>query len=119
MNDIQHLPTSGPDFEQMFQAMKRDSLILLDGGFCHFNHRRDNGLTIYSIFSQVPGKGQQMLLRLIALKPAWIRAVCPQDLESNQWYEKRFELIATKESKTGRQLNVWQITFPNNPSKKQ
>lgn len=113
-----HISGDSPDFEQMFQAMKRDNLILLDGGFCHFNHRRDNGLTIYSIFSQRPGLGVAMLERLKLLKPQWIRAVCPEDLESNIFYAKRFKLLETKLSKTGRRLNVWQIDFPENPTVK-
>jgi hypothetical protein len=114
--EIKHISGDAPDFEQMFTAYKKDNLILLDGGFCHFNHRRDNGLTIYSIFSQRTGMGDKLLELLKKMNPQWIRAVCPQDLKSNTFYESRFELLEVKHSKTGRALNVWQMNFPQNPT---
>lgn len=109
--EVCHISGDTPDFEQMFQAMQKDNLILMEGAFCHYNARRDGGLTIYSILSYGGGKGDIILEKLKALKPKWIRAVCPQDLGSNAWYEKRFSLIQVKESKTGRKLNVWQINL--------
>jgi hypothetical protein len=83
--------------------------------FVNFNHRRDNGITIYSIFSQKPGRGAQMLEMIKKMEPQWIRAVCPCDLASNKFYEKRFILQEVKYSKSGRALNVWQMDFPANP----
>lgn len=116
--DVKHISGDVPDFEQMFTAYRKDNLILLHGGFCHFNHRRDNGLTIYSLFSQIPGNGDKMLELLKKMDPQWIRAVCPDDLKSNDWYRPRFNLHETKFSKTGRALNVWQMDFPGASIKK-
>lgn len=108
-------PETGHDFEQIYQSMQKQNLLLLEGAFCNFRHRKDNQITIYSIVSCIPGGGQRCLQMLIDRKPSFIQAVCPADMDSNAWYEKRgFTLFEVKFSRTGRELNVWRLNVEIN-----
>lgn len=108
MMEVEHCGSDTVDFEQAYAAFKSTSLIMIEGGFCQFRRLRNGSITIYVIFSSIPGNGLKMLKMLDSLNPTCIRAVCPQDLESNNFYKKYFELKLVKQSKTGRPLNVWE-----------
>jgi hypothetical protein len=97
-------------FEQLYDSLKKGELILLDGGFCRFHLRRDGQLTIHEIISTKPGVGQAILALLQARGAARIVAKCPQDLESNAWYERRgFRKVKEETTPSGRILNVWEL----------
>lgn len=98
-------------FEQLYDSAKRDELLLIDGGMCHWHLRRDGQLTIREIISLRPGAGRAMLDTLKATPGAsCIVAKCPADLASNAWYARRgFALASTEAAKSGRSINVWRL----------
>lgn len=98
-------------FETLYESAQRNELILIDGGFLHFHHRRDGQITIKEIISTRPGAGSEMLERLKRTpKATSIFAKCPAWLESNQWYARRgFVLEGTETTRTGRTLNLWRL----------
>lgn len=98
-------------FEQLHESSKRDELLLIAGGMCHWHLRRDGQLTIREIISQRPGAGAEMLTQLRQVAGAqFILAKCPVDLDSNQWYAKRgFTLSNVEQAKSGRKINVWRL----------
>lgn len=100
-------------FEQLYDAQKKQELILLDGGMCRFHLRKDGQLTIHEIISTRPGCGSEMLERLKQVPGVVsILAKCPADLSSNQWYTRRgFILETTEQTKSGRTLNLWRLTL--------
>ncbi len=100
-------------FEALHDASQRGELLLIDGGFCHWHLRRDRQLTICEIIATRKGAGSEMLARLMTVEgAARILAKCPADLASNDWYRgKGFELTAVERTKTGRKVNVWQISL--------
>lgn len=107
------------DFELLFQAKKNESLLLIDGGICHYHFRRDGQCTIRVLISTKPGSGSKLfatvLRRAKEKNMSSIVAACPADLESNNWYRKKgFNLFSTKTSKTGRALNVWLFPLATN-----
>lgn len=99
-------------FEQLYESAKRNELLLIEGGFCHWHLRLDGQLTIREIISIRKGAGSEML-EILKLEPAKsIFAKCPADLEANSWYLKKdFELEATEITKSGRKLNHWRLTL--------
>ena len=109
-----HGAEMGIDFEALFRAMTKKSVIMIDGGFCHYHLRRDGQCTVHVLLSNRRGAGSEMLLQLKQIAKnasGFLQAKCPADLESNVWYAARgFVLHATEESKTGRKLNVWRMT---------
>jgi hypothetical protein len=94
-------------FETLYESARQGELILIDGGFCRWHLRRDGIITIYEIISIRSGAGQEMLAMLRAHgKP--IRAKCPADLASNEWYERQgFSWLARKKTRSGREINIW------------
>lgn len=98
-------------FEQLHESSKRDELLLIDGGMCHWHLRRDGQLTIREIISQRPGAGVEMLARLRQVVGAqFILAKCPVDLVSNEWYAKRGFIVShVEQAKSGRKINVWRL----------
>lgn len=72
-------------FETLYESSKRDELLLVDGGFCHWHLRRDGQLTIREIISLKPGQGTLMLNILKSKNPVSIFAKCPVELVSNKW----------------------------------
>lgn len=98
-------------FEQLHESAKRNELLLVDGGMCHWHLRRDGQLTIREIIATRPGAGSEMLERLRQVAGAkFILAKCPVDLASNAWYAKRgFVLSHTEQAKSGRIINVWRM----------
>lgn len=99
-------------FETLYKSSKRNELLSIDGGFCHWHLRRDGQLTIREIISTRPGAGSEMLEQLKQQPAQSIFAKCPIDLESNEWYQKRgFTLESTETTKSGRKLNHWRLTL--------
>jgi hypothetical protein len=98
-------------FEILYDSAKKEQLILIDGGICQFNLRRDGQLTILAIISIRPGAGSEMLERLKKEEADFIIAKCPADEESNCWYEKKgFKLIREEKTRTtDRKINVWRF----------
>lgn len=97
-------------FETLYESSKRNELLLIDGGFCHWHLRRDGQLTIREIISTKPGSGSAMLKELKNKPAASIFAKCPVDLEANKWYQRRgFVLENIETTKTGRWLNHWRL----------
>jgi len=97
-------------FEILYKASKEKKLILIDGGLCHFNKRKDGQLTILEIISIKTGAGSKMLEMLKKVSDInLIIAKCPSDLESNKWWKKRgFTCIREEKTRTtGRKINVW------------
>lgn len=100
-------------FEALYSSAQRGELLLVEGGFCHWHLRRDGQLTIREIISTSPGAGSRMLATLLQTPGArTIVAKCPTSLPSNNWYRRRgFALIRTELTRTGRTLNVWQLSL--------
>jgi hypothetical protein len=98
-------------FEALYEAAQAGELLLIEGGICHWHHRRDGQVTIREIISTRPGAGSAMLTYLNAIEGATsLLARCPASLESNAWYERRgFVLEATETTKSGRTINVWRL----------
>ena len=102
-------------FNSLMEAIGRNELILVEGGFCHYHLRRDGQLTILEIIvlPQAEGRGvaYAILNQLRGLKPVSIFAKCPVDLErANGWYQRQgFELESFETTKTGRKLNCWRM----------
>lgn len=98
-------------FETLYESSKRNELLLIDGGFCHWHLRRDGQLTIREIISTRPGAGSEMLAKLKKCKSATsIFAKCPIDLEANDWYAKKgFKCEGEEITKTGRRLFLWRL----------
>lgn len=98
-------------FEKLNEANNRNELLLIDGGMCHYRHRRDNQITIHEIISQRPGAGSQILAQLKATPDATsIFAKCPADLPANEWYQRRgFVLEETETLTSGREINHWRL----------
>ena len=98
-------------FETLYDSAKAGELLLIDGGLCRYHLRRDGQLTIHEIISLRPGAGMAMLDHLTQVAAArFIRAKCPADLPSNQWYARRgFVQTATETTPSGRQLRVWTL----------
>jgi hypothetical protein len=96
-------------FETLYEAVQRNELILIDGGFCHWHLRRDGQLTIYEIISIKLGAGSKILEILKNVNEANnIFAKCPEDLEANKWYEKRgFQYEGEETTSSGRKLKLW------------
>lgn len=99
-------------FETLHEGAKRNELLLIDGGFCHWHLRRDGQLTIREIISTRPGAGSAMLAQLKRQPAASIFAKCPADLPANDWYARRgFVLESAETTKSGRALNHWRLTL--------
>jgi hypothetical protein len=97
-------------FEQLYESAKRNELLIISGGFCHWHLRRDRQLTIREIISTRSGAGLEMLDFLKQQPATSIFAICPIDLESNSWYAKNgFVLEDTTATKTGRRVNHWRL----------
>lgn len=100
-------------FENLYESARRNELLLIDGGMCHWHLRRDGQLTIREIIATRPGAGTEMLDFLTGVSGAsCIVAKCPADLESNRWYEhKGFYLVRVETSRSGREINVWKSSL--------
>lgn len=100
-------------FETLYESAKRNELMLIEGGFCHWHLRRDGQLTIREIISVKPGAGRAMLNSLKQTPGAVsIFAKCPVELEANSWYARRgFVLEGTETTKTGKGLNLWRLSL--------
>ena len=97
-------------FETLYESSKRNELLLIDGGFCHWHLRRDGQLTIREIISTKPGAGSKMLDILKTKDAHSIFAKCPEDLEANKWYQKKgFVLEGMEITKSGRKLKLWRL----------
>lgn len=98
-------------FENLYESYQKGELLLIDGGMCHWHLRRDGQLTIREILATRRGAGKEMLgvLQKVAGAKCLV-AKCPEDLESNFWYEKSgFQKIAIENAKSGRKINVWRL----------
>lgn len=99
-------------FETLHESSKRDELLLIDGGFCHWHLRKDNQLTIREIISIKPGAGSKMLEILKTKSAHSIFAKCPEDLQANNWYQKKgFILEGIETTKSGRKLKLWRLSL--------
>lgn len=98
-------------FESLNEARSKGRLLLIEGGMCHWNLRRDSQLTILEIFSTQPGAGKRMLEILKSTPGASsLFAKCPVDLPGNAWYDHNgFVLEGQETTKTGRKLNLWRL----------
>lgn len=102
-------------FNHLYESAKRDELILIDGGMCHYHVRRDGQLTIREVISLRPGAGTEMLemLKEIGIKKKLnsIFAKCPEHLESNDWYHRRgFAFEGAEVTRSGGKVNHWRLT---------
>ena len=99
-------------FDALYDSAKRNELLLVDGGICHFHIRRDGQLTIREIISTKPGAGSIMLEILKKKSAESIFAKCPEELESNTWYLKKgFILEESSFTKSGKKLNHYRLTI--------
>ena len=102
-------------FETLWESAKRNELILLGGGFCHWHLRKDGQITIREIIvlpeKQGIGIGTAILEKLRGVKNAkCIFSKCPADLPANSWYEtKGFRLVNTETAASGRKINHWTL----------
>lgn len=72
------------------EAREHEELLLIDGGMCHYHIRKDGQLTIREIISTKRGSGKKMLSELKKNGASIILAKCPVNLESNEWYKKKW-----------------------------
>ena len=104
-------------FEVLSAAAKRDELILVGGGLCHWHLRRDGQLTIREIIVLPPARGKgigRTMLRKLCVVPGAtsIVAKCPADLDANSWYEQMgFEHVGTHTTKSGREVFTWRMSL--------
>lgn len=102
-------------FDQLHESAKRDELLLVDGGLCHWHLRRDGQLTIREIITTRKGQGVgAAMLDTLKRTPGAISilAKCPTDLRSNAWYAAQgFALEGTERAKSGRVINVWRLAL--------
>lgn len=100
-------------FETLWDAAKRNELLLVENGFCHWHLRRDGQLTIREIISTQLGTGSKILNELKQVPGATsLFAKCPADLDANEWYEKRgFFLEGEETTRSGRQLKLWRLSL--------
>jgi GNAT superfamily N-acetyltransferase len=104
-------------FESLMESARRDELILVDGGLCHWHLRRDGQLTIREIIvlprKRGQGIGTVMLEQLKQVSGARsIFAKCPRDLEANMWYEaKGFTEEKAERTASGRVLRCWRLSL--------
>lgn len=101
-------------FNALYEASKKNELLLIDGGFCNFHIKRDGTLTIYEIISTRPGAGSQLLEQLKKFPVQYLLAKCPAELPSNKWYAKRgFHLVRVEYTRVSKKpLNVWCLNLP-------
>lgn len=107
-------------FGPLYESSRRNELLLIDGGFCHWHLCKRNDprrkieagqITIREIISTRPGAGSEILTRLKATPGATsLFARCPADLESNAWYARR-GFVCERQEKTlsGKVLNLWRL----------
>lgn len=101
-------------FETLYESSKNGELLLMEGGMCHFHHRRDGQLTIREIIvtHKNQGIGRKILDYLEGLQPDSIFAKCPENLNANKWYAHQgFKFEGEEITKTGRRLLLWRKTL--------
>jgi len=102
-------------FTELYEAMKKKELLLLDGGMCLYHKCKQGRLTIYIILvldeRQGEGIGTKILDYLKQIHGVtYIFARCPADLPSNKWYKKRgFQLCRVDTLPSKRVLNSWRL----------
>jgi len=102
-------------FERLWESAKRNELILVDGGLCHWHLRTDGQITVREMIvlpdRQRQGIGSRMLYMLRQQTQASnIYLKCPSDLAANGWYEhKGFKFAGEETSATGRRMTCWRL----------
>ncbi len=108
----------------LLASIKRDEIFVAENGenligFVEYHHRRDEQTTLYNIvvnpeFHQ-KGIGRQLVQALIdesrLIKKQIILLKCPQDLESNNFYQAMNFFLHSTEDGKHRPLNVWGLNM--------
>jgi hypothetical protein len=90
--------------ERLIKGRDTKQLILIDGGMCLYNLRRDKQLTISEIISTRKGAGSEMLDRLKKVKGAKsIFAKCPAHWVANRWYERNGFVLEKTEARPSKE----------------
>jgi ribosomal protein S18 acetylase RimI-like enzyme len=104
-------------FETLMDGMKKEEVLFVNGGMCHWHLRKDGQITIYEIMVMPGFRGQgigtSMIDRLKAINGATsIFVKCPADLPANGWYyHYGFSLEGEETTKSGRGLKLWRLSF--------
>ena len=107
-------------FQTLLEAIERNELMLVEGGFCHWHLCKNGQITIYEIIVLPEYRNKGIAIRILEqLKNARgatnIFAKCPADLEANKWYENRGFICEGKETlKSGKVLNLLRYRIENN-----
>lgn len=105
----------------LLKAIERHELLVAENGvgivgFVEYRHRRDQQTTLYNVVVHPEhrrhGTGKQLVTNLEQearkLGKSWVLLKCPEDLESNTFYERiGYKKVDVEKGKT-RQLNIWQ-----------
>ena len=79
-------------------------------GFCRFNHQRAGGVVIYEICLDEECRGKGIGRKIINKLPKPIKAKCPTNFESNNFYQHLgFILQGQEYTKKGTPLNIWYL----------
>ncbi|MCA9946503.1 MAG: GNAT family N-acetyltransferase [Ardenticatenaceae bacterium] len=104
----------------LLEAIERHELLVAENGigivgFVEYRHRRDQQTTLYNVVvypqHRKHGIGRQLVTNLEqeARKrgKSWVLLKCPEDLESNAFYEHiGYKKVTVERGKT-RRLNIW------------
>ncbi len=89
---------------ELFVACKEDGEVI---GFIRWHRRRDGWIIIYEICVRRDFRGEGVGRLLLEKVPKPIRLKCPQDNESNKFYEHLGFTLAGQEAGRKRALNIW------------
>ncbi|MBE2199250.1 MAG: GNAT family N-acetyltransferase [Anaerolinea sp.] len=104
----------------LLEAIERHELLVAENGvgivgFVEYRHRRDQQTTLYNVVVHPQHRGHGTGRRLMTnleqearkLGKSWVLLKCPEDLESNTFYEHiGYEKVDMEKGKT-RRLNIW------------
>jgi GNAT superfamily N-acetyltransferase len=101
-------------FEALHDSLKRNELILVEGGYCRFHQKKNGSIVIYELMVlphyRNKGIATSILEHLKALNPTYIEAKCPEDLPANTWYKNRgFKADSLYVTSSSRTLIVWKM----------
>ncbi|MFZ4828883.1 MAG: GNAT family N-acetyltransferase [Phototrophicaceae bacterium] len=109
----------------IIESIKRYEVAIVESdgygivGFIHYRHRLDSQTTLYNLAVKHPFRNCGMGRRLIeflkqdalASQKLTIRLKCPEELASNQFYERYgFKLMSVENGKH-RRLNIWVLNL--------
>lgn len=97
------------DFTILYESMLQGNLILLDGALCRYKFKKNGQITIYSLLSYKKGQGRFIINQLMLKNPKSIFAKCPEEYESNGFYQHLGFTKELQEVRKGKIINHWRL----------